>query len=90
MIPMPGHPVSAGTIDQAKKDYERLEALVKDCDVMFLLMDTRESRWLPTVLGAKYQKVYRACLLSLCNIYRVDDEEILLCGLDRDKRCLRL
>jgi ubiquitin-like modifier-activating enzyme ATG7 len=54
---MPGHPISAGTVEQVKHDYEKLVKLVEECDVMFLLMDTRESRWLPTVLGAKYGKV---------------------------------
>lgn len=54
---MPGHPVSKGTIDVVKHDYEQLENLIQECDVMFLLMDTRESRWLPTVLGAKHGKV---------------------------------
>lgn len=49
--------MSAGTVDEVKQDFERLEQLVKECDVMYLLMDTRESRWLPTVLGAKYEKV---------------------------------
>ncbi|OXA51314.1 ubiquitin-like modifier-activating enzyme ATG7 [Folsomia candida] len=57
MVPMPGHPISAGTVEQVKKDYDKLVELVQECDVMFLLMDTRESRWLPTVLGAKYGKI---------------------------------
>jgi len=57
MIPMPGHPTSESTLSQVKQDYNTLVQEVQDCDVMFLLLDTRESRWLPTVLGQKYGKV---------------------------------
>lgn len=56
-IPMPGHPIPSGSIEQAKKDVQQLEALFDDHDVVFLLMDSRESRWLPTVLGAAKGKV---------------------------------
>lgn len=66
MVPMPGHPISAGTVEQVKKDYDKLVELVQECDVMFLLMDTRESRWLPTVLGAKYGKV---CAFLITHIH---------------------
>ncbi|KIM80534.1 hypothetical protein PILCRDRAFT_789269 [Piloderma croceum F 1598] len=56
-IPMPGHPVPTGSLDQTKKDVEILEKLFDDHDVVFLLMDSRESRWLPTVLGAAKGKI---------------------------------
>ncbi|XP_013775527.1 ubiquitin-like modifier-activating enzyme ATG7 [Limulus polyphemus] len=56
-IPMPGHPVNGKLIEQIKQDVEQLEDLVETHDVVFLLMDTRESRWLPTVLGALKQKI---------------------------------
>ena len=58
-IPMPGHPVdfSAETLAQAQKDVAQLETLVSQHDVVFLLMDTRESRWLPTVVAASQRKV---------------------------------
>ena len=48
-VPMAGHPI----IDEEKTraDYETLKKLVDEHDVIFLLMDTRESRWLPTVMG---------------------------------------
>jgi ubiquitin-like modifier-activating enzyme ATG7 len=36
-----------------------LEKLVNDHDVLFLLLDSREARWLPTVLANKYNK---ACI----------------------------
>jgi len=57
MIPMPGHPTSPGTIEQVRKDYEKLVSLIEETDVIFLLMDTRESRWLPTLLAMKLGKV---------------------------------
>jgi ubiquitin-like modifier-activating enzyme ATG7 len=56
-IPMPGHAVSDGTRDQVKRDVERLEKLIKDHDAVFLLMDTRESRWLPTLIASAHSKV---------------------------------
>ena len=56
-IPMPGHPIPPTSVEQAKKDVETLEKLVDAHDVIFLLMDSRESRWLPTVLGAAKDKV---------------------------------
>jgi len=58
-IPMPGHPVREGsdlhrrTLDQVSA----LDALISQHDVIFLLTDTRESRWLPTVLSLKREKL---------------------------------
>ncbi|PRW33020.1 ubiquitin-like modifier-activating enzyme ATG7 isoform X1 [Chlorella sorokiniana] len=51
-IPMPGHPIGEGEMGQVQRDIQALEALVDEHDVVFLLMDTRESRWLPTLLCA--------------------------------------
>uniref|UniRef100_A0A674NUB0 Ubiquitin-like modifier-activating enzyme ATG7 n=1 Tax=Takifugu rubripes TaxID=31033 RepID=A0A674NUB0_TAKRU len=58
-IPMPGHPVSfsQATLSQAQEDVEQLEKLISEHDVIFLLMDTRESRWLPTVIAASKRKL---------------------------------
>ncbi|XP_046880551.1 ubiquitin-like modifier-activating enzyme ATG7 [Hypomesus transpacificus] len=58
-IPMPGHPVnfSEETMAQARRDVEHLETLISQHDVVFLLMDTRESRWLPTVIAASKRKL---------------------------------
>ncbi|KAJ3254948.1 Autophagy protein 7 [Boothiomyces macroporosus] len=54
-IPMPGHLVDAEIVTRA--NVEKLEQMVEDHDVVFLLTDSRESRWLPTVIGAKYKKI---------------------------------
>ncbi|QIW98764.1 hypothetical protein AMS68_004282 [Peltaster fructicola] len=54
-VPMAGHAL----VDEAKtkRDFERLQELVKEHDAIFLLMDTRESRWLPTVMGKAEGKI---------------------------------
>ena len=60
---MPGHPVPPASVEQARKDVAALEALVDAHNAIFLLMDSRESRWLPTVLGAvKGKMVLNAAL----------------------------
>ncbi|RDB29505.1 Ubiquitin-like modifier-activating enzyme ATG7 [Hypsizygus marmoreus] len=56
-IPMPGHPVPSASVAQTKADVEKLEALIAEHDAIFLLMDSRESRWLPTVIGAAKGKI---------------------------------
>ena len=48
-VPMAGHPIMDE--EKTRADYETLKKLVDEHDVIFLLMDTRESRWLPTVMG---------------------------------------
>lgn len=72
-IPMPGHPVnfSSVTLEQARRDVEQLEQLIESHDVIFLLMDTRESRWLPTVIAASKRKVkcvYPGAFVSGCHL----------------------
>ncbi|KAJ6842150.1 ubiquitin-like modifier-activating enzyme atg7 [Iris pallida] len=56
-IPMPGHPVPAQELDSVLEDCEKLQNLIASHDVTFLLTDTRESRWLPTLLCAKENKI---------------------------------
>ena len=58
-IPMPGHPIPPGSEEQTKRDVKVLEDLFDAHDAVFLLMDSRESRWLPTVLGTAKGKVCR-------------------------------
>jgi ubiquitin-like modifier-activating enzyme ATG7 len=59
-IPMPGH--YHGTTSSVEEDHVRnscmkLNELIASHDVVCLLTDTRESRWLPTVLGAYHDKI---------------------------------
>ncbi|QLL30271.1 hypothetical protein HG536_0A00880 [Torulaspora globosa] len=60
-VPMIGHPVTNEEVEHAS--YERLCDLFDEHDVVFLLMDSRETRWLPTVMGnAKGKIVINAAL----------------------------
>lgn len=54
-VPMAGHPI----IDESsiRADFEKLKSLIDEHDAIFLLMDTRESRWLPTVMGKASRKI---------------------------------
>lgn len=56
-VPMAAHPFSDSQEESVKKDYEKLKQLFEDHDAIFLLMDTRESRWLPTVMGKSMGKI---------------------------------
>ncbi|CAB4004053.1 ubiquitin-like modifier-activating enzyme ATG7 isoform X1 [Paramuricea clavata] len=58
-IPMPGHSVAQNEIDEklVREAVEKLESLIGEHDVVFLLLDTRESRWLPTVIAAAKKKI---------------------------------
>ncbi len=62
---MPGHPIPPGSEEQTKRDVKVLEDLFDAHDAVFLLMDSRESRWLPTVLGSAKGKVSRGFTLWL-------------------------
>ncbi|VDP22263.1 unnamed protein product [Echinostoma caproni] len=69
-IPMPGHPISKYNEASIPKEFDlpesiysayfacgRLNDLIKNHDVIFLMTDTRESRWLPTLLGNFHQRL---------------------------------
>jgi len=56
-IPMPGHTVTDAVAESVKQDVEQLKQLFDNHDAVFLLMDTRESRWLPTVMGTATNKL---------------------------------
>lgn len=61
-IPMPGHTIGESLLKQVREDVAALEQLIEEHDAVFLLMDSRESRWLPTVIGAAKQKVHTVTL----------------------------
>lgn len=56
-IPMPGHPVGDSMLKETLEAVSTLEKLVEDHDVVFMLTDSRESRWLPTLLAGAKKKV---------------------------------
>eukprot|EP00494_Astrolonche_serrata_P000840 UN00846 len=56
-IPMPGHPVPKEHEATIKKDYDLLDSLIDKHDVIFLLTDSRENRWLPTVITQAKNKL---------------------------------
>jgi ubiquitin-like modifier-activating enzyme ATG7 len=64
-IPMPGHSFSPNEEATVRKDVEQMDALVQEADVIFLLTDTRESRWLPTVMARAHNKMLINAALGL-------------------------
>jgi len=54
---LPGHPIPPGSENQTKVDVTALENLFDTHDAVFLFMDSRESRWLPSVLGSAKGKI---------------------------------
>jgi ubiquitin-like modifier-activating enzyme ATG7 len=54
-VPMLGHPITNEA--NTKTDFETLQKLIEEHDAIFLLMDTRESRWLPTLMGKAAGKI---------------------------------
>ena len=63
-IHMPGHTVELKRAKEVEKEVQELETLIENHDVIFLLTDTRESRWLPTMLAAKYDRMVINCALG--------------------------
>jgi ubiquitin-like modifier-activating enzyme ATG7 len=62
-VPMPGHPISGDAEMAALNAASELERLVLEHDAVFLLMDSREARWLPSVLCAAHNKM---CFTGMC------------------------
>lgn len=43
-VPMPGHLIGEGEEAAVRRDAQTLEALIREHDAVFLLLDTREAR----------------------------------------------
>ncbi|PIC34208.1 hypothetical protein B9Z55_013931 [Caenorhabditis nigoni] len=56
-VPMPGHTIDEKDEEQLEKDVRQLEELIKNHDVVFLALDSREARWLPTVMASIHRKI---------------------------------
>ncbi|KAI9653036.1 MAG: Autophagy protein 7 [Alyxoria varia] len=61
-VPMAGHPVMDE--QKVKEEFEQLDSLIGDHDAVFLLMDSRESRWLPSVIGKAKGKIVMTAALG--------------------------
>ncbi|QNP96114.1 YALIA101S04e04478g1_1 [Yarrowia lipolytica] len=55
-VPMIGHSTTSSSEKRVHQQYDELVSLIKSHDAVFLLMDSRESRWLPTVICAALKK----------------------------------
>ncbi|KAJ2712103.1 Autophagy protein 7 [Coemansia spiralis] len=80
-IPMPGHVVSPSEEAATRAAVEQLDELVAGHDTVFLLTDSRESRWLPTVLGTLHRKIVLCVALGFDSfvamrhgVYEADDD----------------
>nr|CAI5821254.1 unnamed protein product [Callosobruchus analis] len=70
-IPMPGHSVGESMLEQTKQSVEKLTQLIKGHDVIFLLLDSRESRWLPTLIASVENKSLKGRTLDQqCTVTR--------------------
>jgi ubiquitin-like modifier-activating enzyme ATG7 len=79
-VPMPGHKVPESETEDVLECIETLEREIKNADAVFILTDTRESRWLPTLLcNANNVRCYNCALgfdtyLAMRHGIPMDDE----------------
>jgi ubiquitin-like modifier-activating enzyme ATG7 len=82
-IPMPGH--GCASDEALQRDVEQLEALISEADAVFSVLDSRESRWLPTLLCSKLNKLHITAALGFASFLVMrsscpaDDEQGLAC-----------
>ena len=55
-VPMPGHPIFPNELEGVEQDVLQLIHYVQTSEIIFLLTDTRESRWLPCLLAKVFHK----------------------------------
>lgn len=56
-VPMPGHVVGTSMLETTRASYDKLDELYDRHDVVFLLLDSREARWLPTLMCASRGRI---------------------------------
>jgi ubiquitin-like modifier-activating enzyme ATG7 len=56
-VPMPGHGLAGCSKSELERSFNKLKELISSHDVVYLLTDSRESRWLPTLLGKAHDKL---------------------------------
>ncbi|CAJ0601763.1 unnamed protein product [Cylicocyclus nassatus] len=66
-VPMPGHTVSSSEEASLERDVALVDDLVANHDVVFLALDSREARWLPTVLATIHGKMAFSVALGFDN-----------------------
>lgn len=80
-IPLPGRTlINDEAKDSFLKSVNQLEELIKSHDIVFLLTDSRESRWLPTLLSRVYNK---ECITTAMGF---DSYLVLRHGLDKNNK----
>ncbi len=79
--------ISDSDVEQVKRDVAALEDLVNTHDVIFLLMDTRESRWLPTLLAASKRKVRKLRKTGIENKSERTDQGLPICFTTKAPAC---
>jgi len=99
-IPMPGHSFGStrskdgglAETEAVRKDVEKLHSLIDENDVVFLLTDTRESRWLPTVmaLATETPMINAALGLDSWLVMRHGPPSSCLSSISDDNNCQRL
>ncbi|MFH4976020.1 hypothetical protein AB6A40_002729 [Gnathostoma spinigerum] len=57
IIPMPGHSFSEKGVEELSDRLRVLEELIIKHDVIFMVMDSREARWAPTVISSYHGKL---------------------------------
>ena len=79
-IPMPGHSISAASKDKTRENLLVFENLVKEADAIFILVDSREARWLPTLLAKYHSKTIINVALGFDSFLALSGDSCYFCG----------
>ncbi|GMR48273.1 hypothetical protein PMAYCL1PPCAC_18468 [Pristionchus mayeri] len=66
-IPMPGHTIDQNAESSIDSSVSLLHSLIASHDVIFLLLDSREARWLPTLMASTIGKLCFSVALGFDN-----------------------